>query len=152
MNNFFKTLKVERIKKQHSGIFTLSIILGVIIPLIYFIAKIFVDESLKERLPVNYYFNKLSELTIPFVSFFFPIAILITSSKIAQIDHKNRGWHLMETQPTTKFAIYFSKFTLLLWANLIAIISFLLSVSFFAWVFTLVKELPSHYIIDFQII
>lgn len=152
MSNFFKTLKVEKIKKKHSGIFTLSVILGVIIPLIYFITKFFVDESLEEKLPVNYYFDKLSDLAIPFVSFFFPILILITSSKIAQIDHKNRGWHLMETQPTTKFAIYFSKFTLLLCANLIAIISFLFFTFLFTWLVTLIKELPSHYIIDFQII
>ena len=58
-----------------------------------------------------------------FAPFFFPLVIIITVSRITQLDHKNGGWQLMETQPLQKFSIYFSKFLVVLITNVITILS-----------------------------
>lgn len=147
-----KNLKLEIIKKKRSGIFTLSIVLGAIIPFIFFTVHLFrYSKGIKEGtgVPENYYFETLKDgLLIGFTHFLFPILIIICASKIAQIDHKNRGWSLMETQPTTKASIYFSKYLILLASNCIAILSLLLSVVFFAFLLSVFFEIPSYKIVS----
>ncbi|WP_139957672.1 redoxin domain-containing protein [Flavicella sediminum] len=147
-----KNLKLELIKKKRSGIFTLSIILGAIIPLVFFIVRLFVYSKGIQKgggIPVNYYFETLNnEALVGFSYFLFPILIIISASKITQIDHKNKGWNLMETQPTTKASIYFSKYLVLLASNLIAIVSLLFSVVVFAFLLSVFFELPSYKIVS----
>lgn len=147
-----KNLKLELIKKKRSGIFTLSIILGAIIPLVFFIAHIYrYSKGMKVGggIPVNYYFETLNDGILGGFSYFlFPILIIIGASKITQIDHKNKGWNLMETQPTTKASIYLSKYLVLLVSNLIAIVSLLFSVVVFAFLLSLIFEIPSHKIVS----
>ncbi len=127
MKYFFKTLKVEFIKKKKSGIIVLSIIIGAFIPIMYLISRMYMNAEVdKIGIPENLYSKDLSNVLSPFLGFFFPLLIILVASKITQIDHKNKGWNLMETQPTSKKAIYFSKFLLLLISNLIAISTFIL--------------------------
>jgi len=143
---FKKTIKTELIKKKRSAIFTLSIIFGALIPTIGFIVDSL--EYLKEKdvetsIPSNFYFDFLENALIPFTNFFFPVLIIFCASKIAQIDHKNKGWHLMETLPTTKFSVYFSKFILLMVSNLIAITTLLTTVILFCFLQSLFFDIPS---------
>jgi thiol-disulfide isomerase/thioredoxin len=55
----------------------------------------------------------------------------------------------METQPITKFSIYFSKFLTILIANLISILTFLLVSLLSAWILTFIIDLPKTAITDF---
>ena len=124
MQNFITALKAEHIKKKGTGIFLLSMILGAISPLIWALIAIFNDEPQKrDALPYDFFLNVIERLLDIFAGFFFPLLIIITVSRITQLDHKNGGWQLMETQPIDKMSIYFSKFTMILAANMIAILS-----------------------------
>lgn len=143
IRNFITALKAENIKKRGTGFYWTSAILGIISPLLFFIVTIVMStEEIKPKLPYNLYQNFINEAVNPFAYFFFPLLIIIIVSRITQLDHKNGGWQLMETQPTFKFSIYFSKFTTILIANLISIISFVLISLFCAWLLTFIVTVP----------
>ncbi len=142
--NLKTAFQAELIKKKGTGLFWVSIILGIISPLIFTIAVIVLDEKLNEKLPTNFYNSVLAENLNAFGYFFFTMLIIINASRIAQLDHRNGGWQLMETQPMYKFSIYFSKFLLLLMANLISILSFVISCFIFGGLFLLIKETPEN--------
>jgi len=146
LHNFTKTFKTELIKKKRSGIFTLSIILGVLLPLVGTIIILVAEDNFnKNSTPINYYFNHLKNYIIPYASFLLPLLIIITASKTAQIDHKNKGWDLMETQPISKFLIYFSKYILLTISNIISILTFIISTLLLSWIATAVKTPEAHF-------
>ena len=101
--------------------------MGLISPVLFFIVSIVQrSEEIKVVLPENYYIKFIEGSINPFGLFFFPLFIIIMVSRITQIDHKNGGWQLMETQPLYKFSIYFSKYTTILIGNLISIVTFML--------------------------
>ncbi|MFD2892698.1 redoxin family protein [Flavobacterium chuncheonense] len=145
MKNYISNLKIglkgEHLKKKGTGIYTVSLIIGALGPILFFIGSFFVKEK-NNPLPYNHYTNIIYETIVPFASFLFPLIIIIHASKIAQLDHKNGGWQLMETQPLQKLSIYFSKFIVLLTANLIAIASLFLSGLILAFIQTFFIELP----------
>lgn len=122
--NLLRALKGEHLKKKGTGIYVTSIIIGALTPFIYFLVSLFSSDLVAETNPFNYYTKFIYETIVPFAYFFFPLLIIINASKIAQLDHKNGGWQLMETQPLEKFSIYFSKFIVLLIANALSIFSF----------------------------
>jgi len=144
MQNFITALKAEHIKKKGTGIYVLSVILGAISPVLWTIIASFDDSKKAAVLPYNYFTQFIESCFDPFAGFFFPLLIIITVSRITQLDHKNGGWQLMETQPVRKISIYFSKFTVILIANLIAILS-LIAFSFLGgWILTLIIEVPKE--------
>jgi thiol-disulfide isomerase/thioredoxin len=152
--DFNKTIKTELIKKKRSGIFSLSFAIGLLLPLIGFIVKInfhLKGEEVVKGIPVNYYFEHLTNSLSPFVFFFFPVLMIYAASKIAQIDHKNKGWHLMETLPTSKFSVYFSKYILLLTSNLIAISTLLIFTFLFVFLESLFFEIASDKLLSFPL-
>jgi thiol-disulfide isomerase/thioredoxin len=146
LKNIKKTIQTELIKKKGSGIFTLSIVIGVLVPIILFIGQIVAHikgEEVAKGIPENFYFVNLSNYLTPYANFFFPILMIYCASKIAQIDHKNKGWHLMETLPATKFSVYFSKYLLLITSNFISIVTLLVSTIVFGFLATVFLDIPS---------
>lgn len=146
LNNYTTALRSEFIKKKGTGTYWLCFSFGVIIPLIYLVAMFFLWEENQEpvNIPINFYEKNIGQALSSFLGFFFPLLIIIIAAKITQIDHKNGGWQLMETQPLSKFSIYMSKLTVLLVGNLIAIISFLGSFVVVLWILSLIKEVPQN--------
>lgn len=146
-NTFIKTLKAEFIKIKGSNILTLGIILGSILPFIFMItngsdASYAINPVAKNTL----YFKSLFDLLLEAMSgFFLPLLIIITASKIAQLDHKNKGWQLMETQPITKFSIFFSKFLILTYNVFRALLLFTIAVLVSGWIYTLFVDLNENY-------
>jgi len=125
--NFITGFKAEQIKKKGTGYYWTSAIMGAIAPLLYFTVRIATaTDQVKSGIPQSLYSQFFEECTSPFANFFFPLLIIITASRITQIDHKNGGWQLMEMQPLHKFSIYFSKFATLCLANLLSIVTFVL--------------------------
>ncbi|WP_159948421.1 ABC transporter permease [Polaribacter septentrionalilitoris] len=156
MKNYITDLKksilTEFIKKKRSGIFIVSFIIGIIFPLILFGVKIYkhiTQDNVYLGIPKNYYFDVLKDILPPFAYFFFPLIIIYCASKIAQIDHKNKGWHLMETLPITKFSLYFSKYIVLIMGNLIAITTLLVSTFVVVFLESILFDLPVDKIISF---
>jgi thiol-disulfide isomerase/thioredoxin len=128
MNNYITALKAEHIKKKGTGMYWLAVIMGAFMPFFYSIVMIvqnLANEDMgrgKSEIPYNYFTKILEEMLGGYAEFFFPLLIIISVSRITQLDHKNGGWQLMETQPVNKWAIYSSKFTVLLITNLISIL------------------------------
>lgn len=150
MQNFITALKAENIKKKGTGIYILALVLGIISPIIYGIAQIVQNDPKQAGMPYNHFTAYIEECLAPFAGFFFPLLIIITVSRFAQLDHKNGGWQLMETQPITKFSIYFSKFTLILITNLIAIMSLVAGCFLMGGIVTLFTELPKEASLGFE--
>ena len=141
--NFFTSLKAENIKKRGTGFYWTSGIFGTISPVLYFVILIVMStDEIKMEIPANFYQNFITQAVNPFAYFFFPLLIIIMVSRITQLDHKNGGWQLMETQPTYKFSIYFSKFCTILMANLISILAFLVVSLLSAWALSFFITLP----------
>lgn len=143
LKNYTTALRSEFIKKKGTGTYWLCFSFGVLIPLIYFISMFILWED-KEvvAIPYNLYEKNIGEMMSPFLGFFFPLLIIIIAAKITQIDHKNGGWQLMETQPLSKFSIYVSKLSVLLIGNLIAILSFLGASVIVVWLLSMIKDIP----------
>jgi len=150
MQNFTTALAAEHIKKRGTGIYLWSVILGAVSPLIW-VAVMFAQEGENKDpgIPYNYYIKFIESCLDPFAGFFFPLLIIITVSRITQLDHKNGGWQLMETQPIKKTSIYFSKFLVVLIANLIAI-GTLVGLSYLGgYIATFFLEVPKSATFDF---
>jgi thiol-disulfide isomerase/thioredoxin len=146
-NTFIKTLRAEFIKIKRSSILSLSIILGALLPLIFMVVNFF--ESSYATKPVakdTLYFEEMfGSLLEGFTGFFLPLLIIITASKIAQLDHKNKGWQLMETQPISKFSIFFSKFLILVYAVVRAILVYTIVLLAMGWLYTFVIDINENY-------
>ncbi|MEO0037188.1 MAG: hypothetical protein RIQ59_399 [Bacteroidota bacterium] len=148
-SNFITALKAENIKKSGTGFYWTGVALAFLSPLLFFIVAIYQStDEVKTGIPYNHYMRFMEGSVQPFAYFFFPLFIIISVSRITQIDHKNGGWQLMETQPTYKFSIYFSKFTTILIANLISIISFVVFSVFASWILTFIIPLPKITLVE----
>lgn len=146
---FSTALQAEHIKKKGTGFYWMSIIFGLVSPLLYFTVMIIErSDAVVSRLPYNYILEFTKGSMLPFANFFFPLMIIIVVSRITQIDHKNGGWQLMETQPVSKFSIFFSKFTLILLAIILAIISFIITSITLAWLLTFIVTIPKAAIME----
>ncbi|TRW23966.1 redoxin domain-containing protein [Flavobacterium zepuense] len=152
MQNFTTALKAEHIKKSGTGIYVLSVLMGIAIPIIYAIVLLVQSEpaSPADIVPYNYFNRVLDDVLEAFATFFFPLLIIITVSRITQLDHRNGGWQLMETQPVTKASIYFSKFTVLLISNTIAILSFILMAYICSGLLFSIVDLPKAATFSFE--
>ncbi|MCR5861992.1 ABC transporter permease [Flavobacterium sp. J372] len=151
MQNFITALKAEHLKKKGTGIYLVAIIVSALLPVTFMTATLVQGtERLGKGLPYNHYQNFIEQPLSGFTDFFFPLLIIITASRITQLDHRNGGWQLMETQPIKKSSIYFSKFTVLLETNLIAILSFTALSFAMAGIVELGMALPKNATADFE--
>lgn len=110
----------------------------------------FREDPNRGGLPYNYFLNFIEDTLDPFAGFFFPLLIIITVSRITQLDHRNGGWQLMETQPLRKISIYFSKFSVVTIAMLISILSLVAACFLFGGIFSMVKDIPEHATMNFD--
>jgi len=148
LSHFLTTLKAEHIKKEALVLLDWSYT-GFLSPFLFYIVAIIQStDEVKTGIPYNHYMNFIEGSIQPFAYFFFPLFIIISVSRITQIDHKNGGWQLMETQPTYKFAIYFSKFSTILIANLISILSFFAFSVLAAWTLTFIIPIPKIAVVE----
>jgi thiol-disulfide isomerase/thioredoxin len=128
-SSFYKTYKAEGIKLKNTYIYILSFFLGLIIPTLYLVFTIFtLDDFNKEIYPgfniLETIFDKLSGT---YLGFFYIITLILACSRLSQIDFKNNTWQLVETLPTSKFNIYFSKVLRIVSILITGILSFILS-------------------------
>lgn len=149
LSNFLTILKAENIKKRGTGFYWTGVILAFLSPFLFYIVAIIQStDEVKKGIPYNHYMNFIEGSIQPFAYFFFPLFIIISVSRITQIDHKNGGWQLMETQPAYKFSIYFSKFSTILIANLISILSFFAFSVLAAWTLTFIIPIPKIAVVE----
>jgi thiol-disulfide isomerase/thioredoxin len=146
LQHFKIALQTERIKIKRSGIFTLGIILALIMPSLYFFINLFNGDFYENSVyDTNFYVDFYSKPLEGFTSFFLPLLMIITASKIAQIDHKNKGWQLMEMQPISKQSIYFSKFLILCLNLFFTILLYTVASLVFAWLYNVFSTVHESY-------
>jgi len=148
LQNILLFLKGEFIKKKKSGFYWMAAILGVCFPAAIFISNLMEPTVFKPGIAFNIYDMFFIESARTITFFFLVILILQNSSKIAQLDHKNGGWQLMELLPLQKSWIYFGKFILLISSSALLIISYLLSGLLFTYLYFSFNELPVDANID----
>ena len=145
MQNFITVLKAEHIKKKGTGIYLMAILLSAFGPIVNLLSSLSFDTMPhRDGIPFNYYMHNIEESLESFTIFFFPLLIIIMVSRITQLDHKYGGWQLMETQPVRKSSIYFSKFTVVLIGNIIAIFSMVIAGYLAGIILGMIKGIPDH--------
>ncbi|KFF25340.1 thioredoxin-like domain-containing protein [Chryseobacterium vrystaatense] len=140
MKKLMIAINIEWLKIKGLGLSYIAIILGALIPLISYVPGFFKSEIVVEgSLPYSIFEGAIGGDAIKSFTFFILLLFLIiASNRIAQTDHKNNGWQLMETQPVSRFDIYFSKYIVLL------LLSFMGVISYFG--FNIVLALADYYI------
>ena len=130
MMKFFKAFAAENIKLKHSGIRTTAFILAAIPFLISIGVSIYsyFTESAKTLEPVYLFLDTYNLAVKPFIGLFYPLIIIVTASRIAQLEHKNNTWQLMETQPVKKAYLFNAKFFKAYQICFYSIILFMLSI------------------------
>ncbi len=156
MQNFILFIKGELIKKKRSGFYWMAIIFGMFFPVAAFINDMFDPPSNQPGLAFNIFEKYITESAPIITGFFLVVLILQNASKIAQIDHKNGGWQLMELLPLQKTSIFFGKFLLLLSSNILLLFAYFISGVVFTYLFFNFHEIPkeatNHLPFDFLLI
>jgi thiol-disulfide isomerase/thioredoxin len=143
MKNFIAAFSAEHIKKKGTGLYITAAIVGAVAPLLFLLISSLVDNpNGQPALPYNHIEDYTGNCLMLFTPFLFPLIIIITVSRVTQLDHKNGGWQLMEMQPLQKFSIYFSKFLVILVANSIVILSLIGFSILCGYVGALIKDVP----------
>lgn len=156
MQNFILFIKGELIKKKQSGFYLIAIIFGMFFPVAAFINDMFDPPINQPGLSFNVYEKYFTETSQIITGFFLVVLILHNASKIAQLDHKNGGWQLMELLPLQKTSIFFGKFLLLLSSNILLLFAYFISGVVFTYLFFSFNEIPkeatNHLPFDFLLI
>lgn len=135
MKKLLVTIEIEWIKTKGLGLFYLAICMGMIAPLLQFVFGFMdTDHINNEKLKYSVFEFFILGYLKGFIHFFLLLYIVVSSSRIAQTDHKNGGWLLMETQPTSKFNIYFAKYINLLVLSFFCVFFYFLFSILFAWI------------------
>ncbi|RMZ59418.1 thioredoxin [Chryseobacterium nematophagum] len=128
MNKLMITISVEWQKIRKLELTYVALILGAIIPIVKFVPSLFHDVAVVEgEISYSIFESSISQNIGNFVLFILFIYIIIAASRIAQVDHKNNCWQLIETQPVSRFQIYIAKYVILLFLSLWCITSYFIS-------------------------
>jgi len=133
LNNLRLATRTEWIKIKGLGLIYAGAGLALVIPLLGFAGKIFGPRIPGlQKTSISLFEDALSNDTGIFAKFFIILFIVVATNRICQIDHKNGGWLLMETQPVQKLNIYLAKYLNIIFLTFISIFFFF----FFTVLFT----------------
>lgn len=126
MKKLITAISIEWLKTKGLGLTYIAIVLGGLIPLLSFIPEFFRSEFVtEEQLPYSIFESAISGDSLKSFTFFIMLVlIIIAGNRIAQTDHKNNGWQLMETQPVSRFQLYFAKYVVLIMIGFLCILSY----------------------------
>ncbi|MEJ5106357.1 thioredoxin-like domain-containing protein [Chryseobacterium sp. MYb328] len=126
MKKLITLVHTEWLKIKGLGLVYLALIMGLLIPFTGFLFQVYDPRFLtSEDLPYSVFEEAITGNFKAFCMFLLLLYIVIAANRVAQVDHKNNGWQLMETQPISKFQLYFSKYLIVLILTFICIISYL---------------------------
>ena len=121
ISNFTKAFRAESIKMKSTRIVLTAIVLSVLIPLMAFVFSLINGEYNSDLTEETNFFQVSFNSYISVFEFIAVLVAIISASRISQIEFKNNTWQLIETQPLSKFSIYFAKYSKLLIINAITI-------------------------------
>lgn len=138
--NFTKAFKTESIKMKGTRIILTAIVLGSFIPLVGLIINVINGEYNSDLTEETNFFQDTFNGYKSALEFIAVLVAIISASRIAQIEFKNNTWQLIETQPLTKFSIYFAKYSKLLIINAITILVFFATSFVVSFILYLLQE------------
>src|SRR5580765_8104451 len=139
-NVFIRSLKAEWIKLKHSGIFWLCLGASAFIPLLQTIIALFVPDALGRQLADQNIWQLFMETSFRgFTPFFFPLFLVIMTTRLVYLEHRSDTWKLLETQPVKRLAIFLSKWETAIMISLVCLIGLLLFTLLGGWILQLVK-------------
>lgn len=140
MKKLITAVGTEWLKTKGLGLIYISIVLGALIPIMVYVPSFFIPEVIPGGiLEYSIFEHAIGSDAIKYFTFFIlPLLIIIAANRMAQTDHKNNGWQLMETQPVSRFQLYFSKYIILI------LLSFLGVASYF--IINIILALADYYI------
>lgn len=152
MMKFFKAFTAENIKLKHSGIRTTAFILAAIPFLISTGVSIYsyFTEKAEAKDPIYIFFDTYDLHIIPFMALFYPLIIIVTASRITQLEHKNNTWQLIETQPVKRAILLNAKFIKAYQICIYSILIFMLGIVASATFTYLISPKTEMHILDIQ--
>ncbi len=133
LNNLQLAIRTEWIKIKGLGLIYAGAGLALVPPLLGFAGKIFGPRIPGlQRTGISLFEDALTSDTGVFAKFFIILFIVVATNRICQIDHKNGGWLLMETQPVQKLSIYLAKYLNVVFLTFLTLLFFFL----FTFLFT----------------
>ena len=152
MMKFFKAFAAENIKLKHSGIRTTAFILAAIPFLISIGVSIYsyFTEKAEAKDPIYIFFDTFDLHLIPFMALFYPLIIIVTASRITQLEHKNNTWQLIETQPVKRAILLNAKFIKAYQICIYSILIFMLGIVASAAFTYLLSPKTEMHILDIQ--
>jgi len=152
MKQFLKAFAAENIKLKHSGIrttaFTLAILTSIIS--ICFSVYTYFTEKAEAKDPIYIFFDTYSYQILPFMALFYPLIIIVTASRITQLEHKNNTWQLVETQPVKRAILLNAKFIKAYQICIYSIVIFMLGIVASATFTYLISPKTEMHILDIQ--
>lgn len=140
MNIFISNLRSEWLRKKRSLASWLVIIGGIFIPLLSTIAAITYPKETIGKYDPKLFWQFLYNNNIQFMAFFLlPMGMILATSLITQLEHKNNGWKLVHAMPLSYATIFFGKLALIL----IMMIQFFLLLNVCIWLSGVVPILIS---------
>jgi thiol-disulfide isomerase/thioredoxin len=119
-----KCFKAEWLKLRHSGMFWLLVCAAAFIPILTTTVSIFVDTG--ANVETNKWDRFIETNFGAFTSFFFPLFVVLMTVRIVYLEHRSDTWKLLETQPVSRFALFFSKWEVAAIISLLCLIGLLL--------------------------
>ncbi len=140
MKKLLTTAGTEWLKIKGLGMIYMAVVLGALLPLLIYVPSFFIRETVPEGTLKFSIFEEAigGEQLKYFVFFILSLLIIIVANRIAQTDHKNNGWQLMETQPVSRLQLYLSKYIIVVALGIICITSY--------FVFSIVMAIADYYI------
>jgi len=138
---FGAVLRMEFVKSKNTRSKWAVVLVGLFLPLMYVLGEV-ISPFIFE--PINAPKQIVTDMFIAvsgiFSKFILPLGIVGLCTSITSVDYKMNGLQLMETQPITKWNIYFAKFTLLLIQIVATILTLIISTIIIAFVLKFVKQ------------
>ena len=104
--------KCELLKTKRTSVVYLAMIAAVIVP---FLMMLFKAEEPGEfqKLSKDPWYMCYEDAGQPIAILFLPLFVILITSLVPQLEHRNNTWKQVLASPQTKFNIYFSKFLII---------------------------------------
>ncbi len=115
MNTFIHNFQSEWLRKKRSLASWLVITGGVFMPLISTIAVLVYPDKTIGNYDPKMFWETLYNNNIQLMAFFLmPMGVILTTSLITQLEHKNNTWKLLHALPISYMNVFFTKLILVL--------------------------------------
>jgi hypothetical protein len=121
---YTSNIKNELIKLKGTFAFWLTVISGLIIPVLFFIVYLVKYKSLIPAEGINPWEKFMINQVKNSIPLFAPMFIVLITSLIIQIEHKSSGIKHLFALPIPKWSVYFSKLSIVIFSIIITTIYF----------------------------